>query len=64
MQTGRPKGLCHAPDYIDTLYHVITQPFRRRKFRDFARKQVFHGIDFAICVDILALCFDIFRIFG
>ena len=34
---------------------------RGRKFRDFALKQAFRGINFAICVAISRLCFDISR---
>ena len=40
----------------------IEKKFCGRKFRDFAQKQAFHGINFTICVDILRLSFDVFRV--
>ena len=40
----------------------IAEKFRGRKFRDFAEKQAFRGINFAICAWTFRVCVQTFRV--
>ena len=52
------EGVCRRYNSYRTAGKI-----RGRKFRDFALKQAFRGINFAICVLVFRVCIPIFRVF-